>query len=78
MLKELDRAIKIQEGIEAIAHRVFQLEVAADNIHGLLVIAHAALQAGKCFHQLRFLLLELPVCIRIGGIDHGAGRQHEG
>ena len=74
MLKELDRAIKIQEGIEAIAHRVFQLEVAADNVHGLLVIAHAALQAGERFHQLRFLLLELPVRIRIGGIYHCAGR----
>ena len=78
MLKELDRTIKIQEGIEAIAHRVFQLEVAADDVHGLLVIAHAALQADKRVHQLRLLLLELPVGVRIGGVDHGAGRQHEG
>ena len=78
MLKKFDRAIKVQEGIEAIAHRVFQLEVAADNIHGLLIIAHAALQADKRVHQLRLLRLELPVGVRIGGVNHGAGGQHEG
>ena len=78
VLKKLDRAIKVEEGIETIAHRVFQLEVTADNIHGFLVIAHTALQADKRVHQLRFLLLELPVCIRIGGVNYGAGRQHKG
>ena len=78
MLKKFDRAIKVQEGIEAIAHRVFQLEVAADNIHGPLIIAHAALQADKRVYQLRLLLLELPVGVRIGGVNHSAGGQHEG
>ena len=52
--------------------------MAADNIHGLLIIAHAALQADKRVHQLRLLRLELPVGVRIGGVNHGAGGQHEG
>ena len=33
VLKKLDWAIKIQEGIKPVAHRIFQLEMAADDIY---------------------------------------------
>ena len=75
MLEELDRLLKVEEGVETVAHGVLQLEVAADNLHRLRVVYHAAAQSLKSLHELRLLGLELCVGVRVRGIDHRAGRQ---
>ena len=77
VLEELDRLVEVEEGVQAVAHRVLQPEVAADDVHGLRVVVDPAAQALQSLHELRLLGLELRVGVLVRSVDHRAGRQYE-
>ena len=76
--EDVQRRVVIQKRVQAVAHRVLEREVALDDVYGFLVVAHTSLELLDRVHELRLLARELRLRIRVGGVDHRAGRQDEG
>lgn len=72
MLQDLGRAFEIEEGIQAIAHGVFDGEVPLNNLYRLWVVFNSALQLQQLFGQLRLKRIKLGICIIRTGVNDGA------
>ena len=77
MLQNVDRGLKVDQGVQTVTHGVLHGVLLADLRHGLGVFKHALAQAQQALVKFRFEGAQLLVGVRLGGIDDGAAGQYE-